>query len=334
MPCQPIFSDDIIIDGSPKSPEAVVDNKSELSLTTSHSQNKLPEISVIPAGSDSPDVCNVGGSCNSLKLLPSDPEKKLRSGSDSSSSDYCASSLDSGFDSKCGDFLDDFLDNMSDVSDSDSESEETDNIHFEGVHQSSESAARATNVLTSAQKYCDSESDAATVVDGRLSSASPPTSEYGSSSSDSDIEEIELEEEFGSPDSGVGSLNDNEEEIEDLIRNRHSVKPVPTRPQSWSKGPSKSVIPEVTTSQSEKSAVSVEQTFQIREGYINPFSKQKTESSIGLKDAPSVIGKMICDTRTSDVKPARNPESNPERFMFDSPSPDDVVRIRQSGIVC
>ena len=332
MPCQPIFSDDIIIDGSPKSPEAVVDNKSELSLTTPHSQNKLPEISVIPAGPDSSDICNVGGSCNSLKLLPSDPEKKLRSGSDSSSSDYGASSLDSGYDSKCGDFLDDFLDNMSDVSDSESESEETDDIHSTGVHQSPESAARATNVLTSAQKDCDSESD--TVVDGRLSSASPPTSEYGSSSSDSDVEEIEPEEEFGSPDSGVGSLSDNEEEIDDLIRNRHSVKPVPTRPQSWSTGPSKSVKPEAATSKSKESAVSVEQTFQIREGYINPFSKQKTESSIGLKDAPSVIGKMICDTRTSDVKPARNPEYNPERFMFDSPSPDDVVRIRQSGIVC
>ncbi|KAL5270886.1 hypothetical protein ACHWQZ_G001523 [Mnemiopsis leidyi] len=333
MPCQPIFSDDIIIDDSP---EVAVADKSELPLTTPDSQSnlpdsKVPEISVVPAGPASPEVCKVG-SCDDLKLLPSNPERKLRSGSDSSTSDYGASSLDSGYDSKCGDFLDDFLNNMSDLSDSESESEDSDDIASAGVHQSTKNATTATNFSAGStyKKDCDSESD--TVVDGRLSSSSPPTSECGNSSTDSDMEEVEPDAKFGTPDSGIGSLSDNEDEIDDLIRNRHSVKPVPIRPHSWSTGPSKSEKPEVVSSKNEESADSVKQTFTIREGYFNPFSKLEIKFSVGLKKAPSVIGKLICDTRTS-LKPVRNPDSNPDRFLFDSPSPDDVVRIRQSGIV-
>ena len=327
MPCQPIFTDDVII-SPPSRSKVVVDNKSEITQSESkrHSnlpEQKVPEISVIPAGPASPSVCDMVDSCDALKLLP-EPADKSRIGSDSGSVDSVSSSLDSGYDSKCGDFLDDFLHDMSDDSESESESEDTDEM----VSGNSAFSAVPNKDLI--------ESDSDTVIDGPPSSngsTSLSTIDPESSSSESDIDEVEPDALLDRQhDSGIGSLSDNEEDIDDLIKSRpsvRSVKPALINPDKWS---SHSVQP-VTDPAKKEIIPPQQQTFQMREGYVNPFSNRSSASSVLLKPAPSVLGRLICEVRPVTLDVIRNPDVDPERFLFNTPSPDDVVRIRQSGKV-
>ena len=180
------------------------------------------------------------------------------------------------------------------------------------------------------------ESDSDTVIDGPPSSngsTSLSTIDSDSSSSESDIDEVEPDALLDHQhDSGIGSLSDNEEDIDDLIKSRpsvRSVKPALINPDKWS---SHSEQPE--TAPAKKEIIPPQQqTFQMREGYVNPFSNRSSASSVLLKPGPSVVGRLICEVRPVTLDVIRNPDVDPERFLFNTPSPDDVVRIRQSGKV-
>ena len=304
-------------------------------LTENKVQNQLPEptipqISVVPAESGSSDVCDLVERCDGLKLVP-EVREKSRTASDSGSVDSGISSVDSGYDSKCGDFMDDFLNNMSDDSESESESDDTDSDKTISLSD------RTAFGKTSEGSTKESESETETVVDGPPSSTSLPTLEFSSSSSESDLEEVDpsvlMDHQH---DSGISSLSDNEEDIDDLIRSHPSVRPVrpaPTKPHSWSSGTSDSVQPATAPAMNKIPVISPTHSFQIREGYVNPFSKRKMESSVGLKQTPSVLGRLICEKGSKDSELVRNPDLAPDRFKFDCPSPDDVVRLRQAGVV-
>lgn len=78
-------------------------------------------------------------------------------------------------------------------------------------------------------------------------------------------------------------------------------------------------------------AAVVKQSFS--EGYKNPFKATKDENpSVPITLSPSTLGKLICDNKTVPLPVLSIRDLFPNTFLFNTPSPDDIVRGRQKHV--
>ena len=162
------------------------------------------------------------------------------------------------------------------------------------------------------------ESDSATLCDG------PPSTALIRTSSEVVAEIVESAE---CEDSGFSSLSDDEESIEDLIK-LSSFKRLLAQTKMWFASEQSPVATEPPPSEPQPPS----RIPGVVSGYVNPFSK-KLSASVSLKAVPSVLGQMICNTKHVTVFPDKQPESHPDVFKFDTPSPDDVIKDRQRNLL-
>ena len=336
MPCQPVFTDaDIVSKPLFKKQEVV-----EVPLIEIISS---PVAKIKTESEESEQSCGTSFDAPYLRLppmtepplrglAPTNPKKRTVS---STSSDSGLGSLNSN----PSDFVDDFIDNLSSDSESENDEDATDDI------------TKESDVINNdIKKDSDVDDDTNCDSDTTLCEGSSVTNSLCSSFSvecsiDSDEEDKNSETEAISSqeDSGFNSLSDDEEEdIGELIK-RTSIKRPAVQPKMWFIPVSgkKDVEVDGTAPTPETSRLKISDTKQsesssedgplVTDGYVNPFSKKHSDS-VSLKSAPSVLGLMICDTKVTRTE-ERHPEPLQDMFLFDTPSPDDVIRNRQRHVV-
>lgn len=65
--------------------------------------------------------------------------------------------------------------------------------------------------------------------------------------------------------------------------------------------------------------------------YLNPFSSKPVSAKVSVLVKPSVLGKLVCNKHISGTVRVVVPVQQSE-FLFDSMSPDDIVRSKQSVV--
>ena len=167
----------------------------------------------------------------------------------------------------------------------------------------------------------------------------------GNLSSDSDEDDV-IEDGIGdvmtkpTNDSGFNSLSDDDENIDDLIKQSSHKRPVQTKmwftiPGSKKCGTdeSKRYGTELQSKELESSEVSEELRTKtdVKSGYFNPFTK-KLSMSVNFITSPSVLGHLICENKQI-IAADRWPDTSPDMFMFDTLSPDDLIKSRQRNLM-